>query len=235
MKQFLRFQISGLTCLLWVLLFLLPYIDFSKLLGVEGMKAAVALLGSVALGLPLGTIIHQISISILSPFRKFRFFNKRKILDDLRQRAELLKIINRDTKNQALLVLQQATRLSWEEGDLKKELNIDYVGEEISNRYSYYYVRIDNGVIAPLFALIASKLLYNYLSFLKAPILLAKPIFCPYVMPFIALVICVLMTMYIPELLREVDDLERLILTYEQRIHHHSNEETSIGRSPNTE
>jgi len=127
MKQFLRFQISGLTCLLWVILFLMPYIDFSKLFAGEGVKAAVALVGSVALGLPLGTIIHQISISIFSPFRKRRFFNKRTILDELRQRAESLKIINGDTKNQALLVLQQATRLSWQEGDLKKELNIDYL------------------------------------------------------------------------------------------------------------
>jgi hypothetical protein len=219
MKQFLRFQISGLTCIFWTLLFFLPYIDWSKLSAVKAEKIIIALVGSVALALPLGTIIHQVSISLLSPFRKIRFLNRRRVLDDLSGLNNSLSSINTDPENKNLLVFSQGMKISWSQSnDIRKELDVEYIRQEISNRYSYYYVRIDNGLMAPICGFGLFLLLSNCLHKAGATALLDTPLLCNFTMPIIAVIFCVLMVMYVPELLTEVDHLERLLLKFENSI-----------------
>jgi hypothetical protein len=49
-------------------------------------------------------------------------------------------------------------------------------------------------------------------------IFLSTPLLCKFAVPTIAALICILMVMYIPELLREVDDIERYLLKFESSI-----------------
>ena len=218
MKQFLRFQISGLTCMFWVILFLLPYLDVGKLIEIGEGKAITALIGLVTLALPLGTIIHQISITVFSPFRDRRFCNRRSVLNDLKQLATSLEVTNKDRKNQCLLVLHQGIRISWKDSDVEKDLDVEYLREEVSNRYSYYYVRIDNGLLAPVFAVLIFCLLKHYLQSSHKELFLLDPTLAIWVIPVAATVICLLVLLYIPALLKEVDDLERLLLEPDRYI-----------------
>lgn len=182
-------------------------------------KMIIALVGSVALALPLGTIIHQISISLLSPFRKIRFFNIRKVLDDLEGLKNSLDINNSDKKNQNILVFYQGTKISWKKSNnIEKDLDVEYIRKEISNRYSYYYVRIDNGIMAPIFGYGVFLLLHYCLNKTGIKLFLDTPLLCKYTMPGIAVFFCILMVMYVPALLREVDDIERFLLKFENSI-----------------
>lgn len=218
MKQFLRFQISGLTCIVWLVLFLLPCIDITKILNDGETKAIVALVGSVALGLPLGTVIHQISITLFSPFRKKRLGGLRTVLEKTSQIAISLGIQNTDAKNQSILVLKQGTKISNGSDKIKKEIDIEYIRQEISNRYSYYYVRMDNGLIAPCLAYIVFLFTLLYLSLGKTTILLSTPILPFWCIPFVAYIFCFMMLWYIPELLKETDDLENIVLLDEELL-----------------
>jgi hypothetical protein len=219
-KQFLRFQISGITCLFWSLLFFIPYIDWAKLSTVEAEKLIVALIGSIALSLPLGSIIHQISISLLSPFRKKRLFIPRTVIEELKLIGKNHEFVNKDPKFQNILVFAKGTKLSWTDAvtHVSKEIDIEYIRQEIDNRYSYYYVRMDNGFFAPLFAYGIFYLFKSVLHKAGANIFIQSPLICIYTIPTIAIFVCALMLFYIPVLFKEIDDIERYLVCYENYI-----------------
>lgn len=220
MKQFLRFQISGLTCILWTILFLLPYINWSTFSTVNFEKLVVALVGSFAVALPLGTVIHQISISLLSPFRKERFFIKILVIDELKiLKDKMTSFNNSDEKYQSILVFYQGINVKWTtKENMEKTLDVEHIRNEISNRYSYYYVRIDNGIIAPVIGFFLFLLINFCADKANVGITLQNPIIPSIIMPLIALIFCYLIVKYVPELLKDIDDIERLLLKFEDNI-----------------
>ena len=61
MTRFLRFEVGGASALFWAVLFLAPYLDMTKLVQVDATKLFVVFFGSVALSLPLGNYVHQVT------------------------------------------------------------------------------------------------------------------------------------------------------------------------------
>jgi len=127
MKQFLRYQISGTVYILWCVVFY-----YGK--NAENLNALASLLylnlkdlkviAGLAVALPVGVIIHQLSVLI----KNFLIANIWKEFDDSPQDLIILKL-NDEDKN-----------------------HIEYCLERISNLNSFYYVRFDNGVLSPLLA-----------------------------------------------------------------------------------
>jgi hypothetical protein len=71
MKQFLRFQISGVTTLLWLGLLCAVSVNLLALQPQTG-QAIAAFLTAISVALPIGTLIHQSVIALHSPFRRKR-------------------------------------------------------------------------------------------------------------------------------------------------------------------
>jgi MFS family permease len=78
--------------------------------------------------------------------------------------------------------------------------------EEIANRYSYYYARLENGTIAPLLGFILSALVLRV--FWHTEYVLAQPSFSPFWIVAPAIVVAIAVLWRIPQLFRELDDLE---------------------------
>jgi len=126
MRQFLRYQISGMIFIFWLVIFYFgkDTSDPIKLLEAIntnykediGIKSIIGLLSA----LPIGVIIHQISVEIKNWVigKKFSEFDDFPNEERINSHSEM--------KN--------------------------YILERISNLNSYYYVRFDNGVLAPFFA-----------------------------------------------------------------------------------
>jgi len=128
MKQFLRYQVSGMTFIFWIILFhygsyttnlpeileLLTKSFSNKML----LKSLIGLFSAM----PIGVMIHQVSVMcknwcVSYLIREFNDYPRRDMI-------------------------------------LSKSDVKDYIIERISNLNSYYYVRVDNGIMAPLFAYI---------------------------------------------------------------------------------
>ena len=126
MKQFLRYQISGMVFIFWLIIFYFGKdtsepIKLMELLKDSysediGIKSIVGLLSA----LPIGVVIHQISVEFknwivgyfVGEFNDFP--NEKRINSTSEMKA--------------------------------------YILERISNLNSFYYVRFDNGILAPLMA-----------------------------------------------------------------------------------
>ncbi|WP_291302581.1 hypothetical protein [Desulfovibrio sp. MES5] len=203
MKQFLRFQIVGMTFFFWMALFLIPYFNNVSLTqeNGKGFDTFFALLTSVGLSSPIGILLHQISISIASPFRKKRLFLFKR------------EVTFKDNFSNAKYVLSKSLPMK-----AVDDYKIEYIVDEITNRYSYYYVRIDNGFFAPLFGYILSNCtLYlaekSNWSFLKP-----DPIFSVCWIILFAVLIFISAGFYIPTLFKEINELE--IFLYEKYEHY---------------
>ncbi len=126
MKQFLRYQISGTVFILWCVVFYYGEnaTNLNKLASLlySNLKD-LKIIAGLAVALPVGVIIHQLSVLI----KNFLIAKIWKEFDDLPQDSIILKL-NED-KN-----------------------HIEYCLERISNLNSFYYVRFDNGVLSPLIA-----------------------------------------------------------------------------------
>jgi hypothetical protein len=72
MTRFLRFDIGGASALLWMLLFLSPYLNIGALTQVDAIKLFAVVFGSITLSIPLGNYIHQFTDSVLNPFARCR-------------------------------------------------------------------------------------------------------------------------------------------------------------------
>ena len=137
MKLFLRYQISGMVFIMWCVIFYhggktSEFNGFFQEIkcSIEEIKDIKSLaLILVAIALPIGVLIHQLSVVIKNLFVASKKFG---------------------------------VGLKWTEFDdhpNSMPVNIDYEKDShkyflkrISNLNSFYYVRVDNGVLAPLLA-----------------------------------------------------------------------------------
>jgi len=127
MKQFLRYQISGMVLTLWIFTFYYSglsdnFLEFTNYLQENIFLPKI--IGGFIFATPFGIIIHQISVMIKNYIS-----------------VELCKELDDFPKNN-------------KEAFSKNEEYTKYILDRISNLNSYYYVRFDNGFLAPFLALI---------------------------------------------------------------------------------
>ncbi len=72
MTRFLRFEIGGASALVWMLVFISPFLNIEALARVDAMKVLAVVFGSITISIPLGNFIHQLSDSLLNPFSSRR-------------------------------------------------------------------------------------------------------------------------------------------------------------------
>ena len=128
MKQFLRYQISGTVLILWAIVFYYGK-DANNLnelnILLHSSLKDLKIIAGLAIALPIGVIIHQLSVLI-----------KNCLI------AKIWKEFNDFPEKEIILSLNK-------EG---KENSTEYCLERISNLNSFYYVRFDNGFLAPVIA-----------------------------------------------------------------------------------
>jgi hypothetical protein len=148
MKQFLRYQISGLTFIFWVIVYKYGTQDWNM---IDSIKPVISRISNyknsipaiIAIAIPFGIIIHQLSVitknwgiakvtaigcTLFKPYYSTKLKN-RGMFDDFPSEKIISKI----------------------EGENNK---VQYCLEKISNLNSFYYVRFDNGILAPLIAIV---------------------------------------------------------------------------------
>ena len=130
MKQFLRYQISGMVFFVWAFIFYYSgkATDAHHFLSFFMSDTSFEkIIGGIASALPIGVFIHQISVSI----KNYIIGGLCAELEDSPKR-ELIEKLKND----------------------KHTEYVKYILERISNLNSFYYVRFDNGFLAPFLALI---------------------------------------------------------------------------------
>lgn len=172
MRQLLRYQISGMTFIFWLVIFyfgkdtsdpirLLEAINTNYKEDI-GIKSIIGLLSA----LPIGVIIHQISVEIKNwIIGKIIFIE----FDDFPNE----KRINSNS-------------------EMKK-----YILERISNLNSFYYVRFDNGVLAPL------------LAFCVVINIIDKPINCIWII--FSIIIGLILSVYIFRIKKEIKEYNKIL------------------------
>lgn len=207
MKKWLRYQISGTTCILYTCLILLPYIKWDVLCKYNIRDVAVLFAFIIAaVGMPLGVIIHEISISLLPPFKENR-----------RIEFECFKKLynNSNNINPADRVISKSLKISWNKaGDIcKKELESEYIRNTLSNRISYCYVRTDAGIFSALASIIIVEYLHLF-TYKNEHMFFEINGWFWWIIPVILLFVSLLMLLYMPVLYKEIDDIEKELLTY---------------------
>jgi len=153
-KMFLRYETSGAIYFIWLILF---YISLNS--QANGSSFIVQKLieekvnlpwGGFILAFPIGVIIHQISVNLKNTV----VCEKYKYLNDSPDKNPTLAILNRLNIIDAV---QPTVRYR-----NKREKTFEYVRDRISNLNSFYYARIDNGIIAPFFAWCSAVVLRGY-------------------------------------------------------------------------
>jgi len=168
MKQFLRYQISGMVFILWLLIFYYSGENNSKNF-IKAISDSILFTNKVFYtfisALPIGVILHQISVNI-----KNHIFTKIcPELDDWPKQIYIEKLIKR------------------EEVDIQEY--IKYILDRISNLNSFYYVRFDNGFLAPFLAFV----IIAFLGYTINPITVI-----------VAIVLGYTMLYYIPRICKEL-------------------------------
>ncbi len=217
MKRFLRFEFSGISALLWAVLFLFPHLRSEFVASLNFHKITIVFISTIVFALPITIYIHQICITLFSPFRQYRLFGfgERKVLKVLREICNDCKINLHDDKCQSILVLVKSfdveyTNLVFDNNlSGSAKLNLERISEEITSRYSYYYVRMENGLIAPL---VGYVLCLISLNLVPTDLLRTEPLIWLKIIPLLAVVQCLMLIAYIPTLLKEIDDLEISLL-----------------------
>jgi len=126
MKQFLRYQISGSVFVLWFLTFYFGTNNWNLLPTIILLKDHI--LTGLAISMPIGVLIHQFSVLI----KNWIIGKFAKEFSDFP-----------DSKLISKLTIQNNDR-------------VKYCIERISNLNSFYYVRFDNGILAPFLAILFS-------------------------------------------------------------------------------
>jgi hypothetical protein len=127
MKQFLRYQISGMVFILWIFVFYYSGISDTSDEFINNIQDSIVLnkiVGGFIFAIPFGVIIHQISVTIKNYIT-----------------VEICKEFD-DFPNNYYKIFK-------DDGEYTK-----YILDRISNLNSFYYVRFDNGFLAPFLALI---------------------------------------------------------------------------------
>jgi hypothetical protein len=219
MMRFLRFEVGGASALFWMLLFLTPHLNIDALTQVDAMKLFAVIFGSITLSIPLGNYVHQFTDAVFNPFARRRLILWpraviRYIEGELGQATRF-----HDGLYQAVLVFSKSHARTSKIANAKiakpkpgrtQELNIDFkveiLREEIANRYSYYYARIENGVVSPVFGYLLALLLIK--MFGDTRYITLYPAFSPWWMVSVAIAGAIPVLWRIPQLFRELDDLE---------------------------
>jgi hypothetical protein len=128
MKQFLRYQISGIVFILWAIVFFYGK-DAHNLNELNDLLYSslkdLKIIAGLAIALPIGVIIHQLSVIIKNCliakiWEEFSDFPQKDIILSLNKE--------------------------------EKENSTEYCLQRISNLNSFYYVRFDNGFLSPFIA-----------------------------------------------------------------------------------
>lgn len=227
MFKFLRFEIGGVSTFIWIVIFSSPYISVPKIFALDTGDLVAGAVGAIAIFLPLGNYIHQIVDSIANPFLKKRaHLFPRRSLEFIESRLAEKNANFHDKTYQSLIVFSEAIEQSWKvsqpEADASSprldEFTIDAqtVRENITNRYSYYYARIESGLFAPLFGFLISILVLSPLQ--KINLFLSEPQFNEWYTYIAAVVVAAGMLWRIPQLFKELDDLEIMLVATQENI-----------------
>lgn len=132
MKPFLRYQLSGGTFILWLTAFYVEknYLELTAADNI-GEDFIFKILAGLLSCYPIGALIHQLSVYIKNSLLA-RFYP---ILSDSPFNFDICFIAN----------------ISGKDDNKGKELS-EYIATKVSSLNSYYYVRFDNGFLAPLLA-----------------------------------------------------------------------------------
>ena len=220
MTRFLRFEIGGASALLWMLFFLTPYINIGPLIQIDAVKLFAVVFGSITLSIPLGNYLHQFTDSILNPFARRRLlFWPRAVISHVDALLQHDGDWYRDKTFQAILVFSKAhsrtKKISVVRGSKSNsgstqendsELNIEILREEISNRYSYYYARVENALVAPIFGGVFCVLVVHVFG--ATSYIHEAPVFSPLWIVLGAFLGAIPILWRVPHLFRELDDLE---------------------------
>lgn len=171
MRQFLRYEISGLVFIVWFFLFY--NIDNNTTLEsfYEIITQNIVFKDNILFAIiafPLGAIIHQISVNI-----------KNWII------APIAPELN-DSPKSYLKTIVNNNNFEY----------TNYILERISNLNSFYYVRFDNGFLAPFSALVIN-------------LMLGKTVNSWLLLIFI--IIAILLLGYIPRIIKEIKEYEELL------------------------
>lgn len=134
----LRYETSGAIYIVWLILFYIglhPYSSSEQI--INNLLNDKLPWGGFFIAFPIGVIIHQISVN-LKNMVVCKFY---KYLNDSPDVAPTSAMLNRLN-----IIDNNGVSLN------KREKTFEYVRNRISSLNSFYYARIDNGVIAPFFA-----------------------------------------------------------------------------------
>jgi len=172
MKQFLRYQISGMIFVLWIVIFYYSgksnnVQEFIQCLEESNFLKSEALIAFVT-ALPIGVIIHQLSVSI----KNHIIARMCEELNDFPKEYKIKQLNNENVED------------------------IKYILEKISNLNSFYYVRFDNGFLAPFLAFIVVISLGYKINLIAV---------------IICILIAVLLLCYIPRICREIQEYKKIL------------------------
>ncbi len=173
MKQFLRYQISGSVFYIWVLIFYYgrwaPDIEVMYLFIHKDIDVSKPVIGFFS-AMPIGVLIHQVSVTL-----KNQFFGKFiKGLSDFPSESEIKSLKTTDSVE-----------------------FVKYVFERISNLNSFYYVRVDNGLLSPLMAYVFISIFFE--GSVKSVWVLT------------ALTVAIILLSYLPRLMKEIDEYNSML------------------------
>lgn len=193
---------------MWTVVYMVPITDFGKLLNVDSIKLIAGAASVAALSLPIGFLIHQTSVTIFNPFYKKRFLGvlKDRAVYEISTSELRISGVQIKSSNAAYLSLLSRSLQS-------KDLDVEYLREELSNRYSYYYARMEIGIIVPLILWPLSYLIYMLAEKYSDGIFNTTLRNIEYSnLIFISLFMSTALLLYVPKILSEIDEIEVFLL-----------------------
>lgn len=139
-----RYQLSGSIFIGWLLIFYYSSnsASFSDIATKISALPIANLFSAVAAGVPIGTIIHQFSVSIKNQIFG-KLFGFPYFIDSMQDDAKLTDSI--------VMKYIAETRAQIFTGEIINS-KITSTHEKLSSLNTHYYLRFDNGVLAPIFA-----------------------------------------------------------------------------------
>jgi len=223
MFKFLRFEIGGLAAILWAGLILSPITNFQSLLSAQFSDLLLGVFGSIVLSLPLGNYVHQIADTFFSPYlaTRARFFKRYSSVRAKSLYQEECKFLRDDTY-QLLHVLSQSINVSFP-SELESNgepanvtLDIGNMREAVRSRYSYFYARIEGGLVSPIIGLLLSGIVLSFAE--DGSGLFASTNYSVWYIFLFWIFLAIAMLWRIPQLFREIDDLESALLTINRKF-----------------
>jgi hypothetical protein len=208
LKQFFRILVSGYVCLLYYWAMLLTYSEILQDMNFKsastfGSLISIAVSG-LALSVPLGFLIHESDVFLYrGVYRPAHVWISASLGGrSERQRKHTTKAddMNRFFTPEAEAFLESVRFSNASEAEA-------HLAREVSNRWSYFYARLEAGIYAPVFALFlfeASVRLFKLTPhFTENRIIWGTLWF---------VTMAILLVAYCPRLMKEISAIESLIL-----------------------